>query len=109
MTSAKLLLLWQKSYLWIALGLVVIVAALLFFRRRPNSPVQPAEIEALENAAAAIRTKMQNAETEAHVKVIRAQAKEEATLKELERVNAIDDQLERAKRLVELRKSVERS
>lgn len=103
----KLVLFWKKSYLWVALGLVLIVLAVLFFRRKAVAgSAVPKEIEVLEKAATGIRTAMAKADNEANVKIIQAQAKDDAVQAQVAEVMQMPDELEKAKALVALKKTL---
>lgn len=101
----KLKLLWTKAYLWVALACVLILMVVFFWRRKtPTGTPTPAELDGLAKAAAGIRKQLTKADNDAQIKVIKAEAKEQAVKEQVEHIEKMDDELEKAKRLVELRK-----
>lgn len=103
----KLILFWKKSYLWLALGAVLLVLAVMFFRRKTAAgSAVPKEVEMLEKAATGIRTAMAKADNEANVKIIQAEAKDSAVQAQVAEVMKMSDEMEKAKALVALKKTL---
>lgn len=101
-----LLLWWKKFYLWIALGCVLLLVALLFFRKGSSGQAKPREVETLEAVGGSIRKAIAKADSDAAIVQIRAEAKEQAIKDQVDQIEKMDDEFEKLKLLVQLKKSM---
>jgi hypothetical protein len=102
----KLKLLWTKAYLWVGLAAIVLLMILLFWRRKviTGTPT-PGEVDALKAVADGIKIQITKADNDAQIKIIKAEAKEDALRVQVEQIEKMDNEFEKAKQLVLLRKA----
>lgn len=108
MITWDLLKFWfQKWYLWVAIIAVAILGFLIFGMRRRStgkSPI-PGELDALHEIEKGLRHQLLKADNEAMVKKVRAEAKEQATQRQVDEILKIDDEKKKADLLIALRKA----
>lgn len=83
---------------------MLLVLAILFFRK--NGEVKPKDIAALEGLEKQIRLGLAKADNDATVRQLKAEAHAESVKEQVDRIAKVDDEFEKAKMLVELKKSI---